>query len=450
VTCYQPASCVAVGSDSTLSASVIVPLRLPDPYVAPKPAAPYSPLAPVRICDTRPISASSPPNQCNSGSDTPLGPISAGGTETVNVANAGDAGAGTFGIPADATSVVLNVTAVEPAAPGGYMTVYPTGAAQPNTSNLNYPAGETVPNLVQVAVGTGGDVSFFSTSQTNLVVDVEGYTAPSDDSGAGLYNALPAPARICDTRAASSFTSSNQCEGPGNVDGLLSPAAPKHVQVTNGTSIPSGTTAAVLNVTVVNPTAGGYLTVYPRGDQRPNASNLNFSVGHTTANRVMVPLSTSGEITLWSSEATDVTVDVSGYYSAVGGTGTEFTAEPTPVRICDTRAGNPSDLSGSTAQCNSQPLGPGATTQVNVAFMAGVPQDATAVLINLTGVQPSAADFLTVFPGPSQPGTSDLNEGLGEIRANLVVATIGVNGTISVFNNTGTTDVVVDVLGWYS
>jgi hypothetical protein len=417
---------------------------------------PYHPLDPVRICDTRPISGSSPRNQCNNGSDMPVGPIAAGGTETVNVANRGNGGHGSFGVPANATSVVLNVTAVDPAAPGGHMTVYPTGASQPNTSNLNYPASETVPNLVQVGIGTGGDLSFFSTSETELVVDVEGYTAPSDGSGAGLYNALLAPARICDTRAMSSFTLPNQCEGPGNADGSLGAAVPKDVQVTDGTTVPNGATAAVLNVTVANPTDGGFLTVYPQGGQRPNASNLNYAAGQTTTNRVIMPLSASGKITVWSSEPTDVIVDVSGYYSADGGTGTQFTAEAAPVRICDTRPDNPSNLTGPASQCNGQTMTLGGDENVNVVGLAGVPANATAVVINLTGIAPSQPTFLTVFlgigtPGNVLPNTSDLNPATGETRANMVVATINPRfGWITVANNTGNIDVAVDVLGWYA
>jgi hypothetical protein len=307
-----------------------------------------------------------------------------------------------------------------------------------------------------VGLGTGGDISFFSTSHTDLVVDVEGYTAPSDGSGAGLYNALLAPARICDTRAMSSITSPNQCEGPGNVEGALGAAASKNVQVTNDTSIPDGATAAVLNVTVANPTAAGFLTVFPQGGRQPNASNLNYSAGQTTTNRVIVPLSASGMITVWSSAPADVIVDISGYYSAAGGTGTQFTPEAAPVRLCDTRPNNPSSLTGPASQCNSQTMTFGGDENVNVVGLAGVPANATAVVINLTGIAPSQPTFLTVFlglgtPGGVIPGTSDLNPAVGEVRANMVVATINPKfGWITVANNTGSVDIAVDVLGWYS
>jgi hypothetical protein len=108
-------------------------------------------------------------------------------------------------------------------------------------------------------------------------------------------------------------------------------------------------------------------------------------------------------------------------------------------------------LSGSAAQCNGNPLGPAGTLQVQVTGLAGVPSDAPAVVVNLTGVAPSAPTFLTVFPnGLPSPLVSDLNEVRGDVRANMVVAALSASGTISIYNYTGSMNVVVDVLGWYS
>jgi hypothetical protein len=440
--CPTSTLCLAVGR-STNGGGVTALLN---PATGTLPA-PYTPLAPVRICDTRTVSSFVPANQCNNGAGNPVGPIAAGGTKTISVAN------GTDGVPADATSVVLNVTAVSPSAPGGFMTVFPAGASEPNASNLNYPTGETVPNLVQVGVGISGEVSFASTGQTDLIVDVEGFTAPGPDPGSGLYNALTAPVRLCDTRAPSSFTPANQCDGPGLQAGTLVANGPKNVTVIGG-SIPSGATAAVLNVTVVNPVTSGFLTAYPQGATVPNASNLNFGAGQTTTNRVIVPLSASGKITLVSSARTNAIVDVSGYYSAAAGTGAEFTPEPAPVRICDTRAVTSFSPQN---QCSGEHVASGSANALSLKVTNGgavsdeVPSTATAVVVNLTGISPSASTFLTVFPGPTLPNSSDLNPAAGETRANLVVATVNHStGKISVFNNTGSLDVIVDVLGWYS
>jgi hypothetical protein len=374
------------------------------------------------------------------------------------VANADNGGLGSFGVPADATAVVLNVTVVNPIA-AGYVTAYPAGGTQPFASNIDFVAGEVVPNLVEVGVGALGDVSLFSSAGTDVVVDVEGYTAPTaaGGAGAGLYDPLSSPVRICDTRAGnpSGLSGPNdQCNGTNNAGmklGANGNPSTINVKVASSNDIPTGATAAVFNVTVVNTAAPGYLTVYPQGGTTPFASNLNYTTGQVTSNRVIVSLSGSGEISIFSSASADVVVDVSGYYTAAGGSGSLFSAEPAPVRICDTRSGNPSLLSGSSAQCNGLSLGAGGTRTVQVSGLAGVPSGATAVAINLTGVSPSAPTFLTVYPNAlPNPLISDLNEVPGDVRANMVVATLSSSGTITIYNDTGSMDVVVDVLGWYS
>jgi hypothetical protein len=347
------------------------------------------------------------------------------------VANASDS----FGVPANATAVVLNVTVVNPSAPG-FVTAYPTGAVLPVASNINYVGGEVVPNLVEVGIGSGGDVSFYSSSQSDLVVDVEGYTSPSASggAGAGLYNALPSPVRICDTRAANPSNLNqaplNQCNGTANRGETLPTGGSLNVAVAGASDVvPSGATAAVFNVTVANPSAPGFLTVFPEDKARPAAtSNVNYGAGQVTTNRVIVPLSTTGvlpgDITVYSSAHADVIVDVSGYYSGPGGSGTQFSSEP---------------------------IVSGAPLTMNIRGLAGVPPGATAVVLNLTGIQPTAPTYLTVYPGPAVPFSSDLNPAVGEVRANMVVATINPGtGQISILNAFGTVGAVVDVLGWYS
>jgi hypothetical protein len=402
---------------------------------------PYSTLAPTRICDTRPITTFSPANQCSAAA------IPAGHPKTVNVG-------GQFGVPSDATAVVLNVTVVNPAA-SGYMTVFPAGVTMPTASNVNFAAGATVPNLVEVGTGAGGAVSFFSSAATDLVVDVEGYASPTalNGVGSGLYNPLPAPARICDSRPLSSFSPMNQCTGH-----TITAGGTDNVGVTGANNIPAGAIAAVFNVTVVNPAAAGYLTVYPQGGTAPTASNVNYAAGQTTANRVIVPLSAGG-ISVFSSQRTDVLVDVSGYYSAappmgMTSTGYQFNAEAAPVRICDTR---PTSSFAPNNECSGHTLIAGMpgrqtlTVPVVGSPVSGVPFGATAVVVNLTGIAPTQSTFLSIFAVGPPPGASDLNPAFGTTDANLAVATLThPGGTISIYNNTGSIDVIIDVLGWYS
>jgi hypothetical protein len=226
------------------------------------------------------------------------------------------------------------------------------------------------------------------------------------------------------------------------------------VQVAGNNGIPAGATAAVLNVSVIQPGAGGYLTVFPQGSFQPFTANVNYAAGQVTGNRVIVPLSTTGptpgQVSIYSSSSADLVVDVSGYYSAFGGAGSAFTPETAPVRICDTRANNPSGLTGGATQCDGKTMGPGGTQTVNVTGLAQVPNGTTAVVFNLTAVTPTLNTYLTVYPGPTLPLVSDLNPPANGVKGNLTVGTLSAGGKMTIYNNIGNTDVVVDVLGWYT
>jgi hypothetical protein len=227
-----------------------------------------------------------------------------------------------------------------------------------------------------------------------------------------------------------------------------------NVQITGAGGVPaSGVSAVVLNVTVVGPVGPGYLTVWPEDVSRPTASNLNYQTSQVVPNRVIVPVSsgaTPGQISIYTTTQTDVLVDVSGWYSTSGGSGYQFTAEGAPARICDTRSGNPSNLSGGAAQCNGHTLGAGGTWTVTAAGLASVPANAKAVVLNVTAVLPTNFTYVTVYPSGSPPVVSDLNPYPGTVEPNMVVATLSGTGAFDVYNAAGSDDVVVDVLGWYS
>src|ERR1039458_8989629 len=111
------------------------------------------------------------------------------------------------------------------------------------------------------------------------------------------------PARVADTRTSSP----------------LAGGATLNVQVTGAASgVPTGAVAAVLNVTAVNPTAAGFLTVFPQGTTMPTVSNLNFAAGTIVPNLVTVGLSASGMVSIYNLTGnTDVVVDVDGYYTSI-------------------------------------------------------------------------------------------------------------------------------------
>jgi hypothetical protein len=115
----------------------------------------FGPITPARLLDSR----------------SSLGMRSAGTVTTVQVAGQG-------GVPAGATSAVLNITVTEPQG-SGFVTVFPCDAESvPNTSNLNYTAGQTVPNAAFVKLSAAGTVCLFTSNSVQLVVDVNGSMLP--------------------------------------------------------------------------------------------------------------------------------------------------------------------------------------------------------------------------------------------------------------------------------
>jgi hypothetical protein len=116
----------------------------------------------------------------------------------------------------------------------------------------------------------------------------------------------------------------------------------------------------------------------------------------------------------------------------------------TPVRILDTRNGT-GTVGGSTA-----PLGPSGAIDLQVTGAGGVPSDATAVVMNVTYTEATAAGFLTVWPsGEARPTVSNLNTLPGGTQPNLVTVKLGADGKVSIFNFAGTTHVLADVAGYY-
>jgi hypothetical protein len=213
--------------------------------------------------------------------------------------------AGRNTIPASAGSAVLNVTATGTQA-AGFLTVWPCGADQPNASNLNFGAGATIANTVIAKIGTDGEVCITPSAATDLIVDVSGFE-PTGASFASLV-----PGRLLDSRPGG-VTVDGVSAGGGRVaaDRIV------RVKVAGRHGIPDATGSAVLNVTAAGTQAPGFLTVWPCGSDKPNASNLNFGTGATIANAVIAKIGTNGEVCISSSSSTDVLLDVSGYTPSI-------------------------------------------------------------------------------------------------------------------------------------
>jgi hypothetical protein len=408
--------------------------RSNEQFSTPQPAfmpGSYFTVAPTRILDTR----------FGTGGLSRFGP---GQSQDISVASACSSVVPT---PSNLQAVVMNVTVTNPDS-FGYLTLGPAGNSIPLASNLNFSAGETVPNLVTVPVGFGitfgQKVSIFNAvGNTDLVADVEGcYDDGSlTANNPGLFHAI-SPTRILDTRFGTGLSGRF---GPGQTRPFT--VAPSGPLPPNG--VASDAQAVILNVTVTNPSAASWLTVFPATGgvcgAPPTASNLNFSAGETVPNLVMVKVGTNGQICIFNNAgSTDVVADAVGYFDTT--MGTKFTPLA-PARILDTRFGT-----GLVGQ-----FGPGQTRNLAVAGNGGVPSSgAVAVVMNTTVTGPSAASWLTLFPanGGSVPTASNLNFSAGETVPNLVTVELStppsVAGAVSIFNNAGNVNVVADVEGYFS
>jgi len=407
---------------------------------------PYTAVTPFRVCDTRPAGSGITANQCDTGAGS--GPILQNQSRAVKV---------TGGVvPSTATAIVVNLTAIAPTE-GTLVALYPAPAGSaPSTSNVNPQKGAVVAILVEVAIGTGGDIEVYNSLGTiNVALDVEGYV---DSTSTGLFNPT-APTRICDTRAAVGGIASNQCDNSSPGAHPIGPGGVLTFNVSSsGSPIPSsGVTAVVFNLTAIAPSVRTILAAYPGNlTSPPSVSNINVEAGKALANRVIVPVPSgcSGAtctIKLFNGAGSvNVAVDVDGWFGTASGS--QFTALPSPARVCDTRYG------GNAQGCSTPGMIPAhGVLNVNVTGIDGIPalggpNSPVALVANVTAVNATTSTFITVYPGNlTPPGASDVNPPNFLPVTNLVVVGIDpATGTINLYNAQGNVNLIIDVFGFYS
>jgi hypothetical protein len=221
---------------------------------------------------------------------------------------------------------------------------------------------------------------------------------------------------------------------------------------------PSGAVrAALVNVTLTNNAGWGFVEAWAPRSLRPPTSVVNVvRPNEDVANAVLVTLDTDGRFVLHATTATDVVVDVLGWFSATGGSAGPGRFQPAgPGRIVDTRkpAG---EVLASGATNEYADTAPGSTTgrvDLPVAGRVGMPNagDVGAAVVILTAIGEARAGFATAHPGGSAvPDASNVNtSGDGDIRANLVVVPLAPDGSLSITRER-VEDVIVDVVGWFT
>ena len=278
------------------------------------------------------------------------------------------------GLPsAQVEAVVVNVTVVDAGA-DLFLTVWPSGQDRPGTSNLNVRAGQTRPNLVVSKVGADGRIQLATGGAfADVLVDLQGWFAKG-----GGYRSI-GPTRLLDTRSTKTRVKA------GDI-------------VDVATNLTAGQ-GAIVNVTGVNPTSAGFITVWPSGASKPETSNLNLAAGETAANLAIVAVGAGGKLSFAASMTTDLVVDIMGAVSA-----SDFRPVG-PTRLYDTRI--------------YSELLPFRYQIVATGVAAG-----DAVIVNVTAVDSLADGFVTVEPvGPTSlvPSTSNVNATTGRTTPNLAV-----------------------------
>ena len=290
-----------------------------------------------------------------------------------------------------------------------------------------------------VALDSAGELALVyiaSHGTTHAVFDVTGYFT-ADDTGATF---MPlAPGRILDSR-----------NGTGGLSGRFVTNKARTFHVT-GTLVPATALAVTGNLTLVNPTGGGWAFVGPSIPANPSSmqcSTVNAPAGDTRANGVTVKLGTGGTLSaVWVGPAgstADLIFDVTGYF--VSGTSGSRFVPLEPTRLVDTRYNVPF-------------MGP-ITTHIPVtvatAGRAGIPSSATGISGNLTVTGQTYTGYLTVAPHltrGSPPAFSTLNFPTGDNRANGFDVSLYSDGSIGVTYEASragsNTHFVLDVTGYF-
>jgi hypothetical protein len=284
-------------------------------------------------------------------------------------------------------------------------------------------------NLANDAAHGGPDANFFSDI---YIRGPRRGPLPTPLNGFGQFTPLANPTRILDTRAAVGWPSTQPLAG----------GAPVAIDVAGRGGVPTHAGLVALNVTVTEPTASAFLTVFPSDGTMPTVSNLNFVPGQTVPNLVVVRLGVDGKVKIFTNAGTaHVLFDVVGWF------GSRQTMTPgarlvsqTPSRKLDTR--DPALSQGYTK------VGAGQTIDIAV-----VPPgtNVTGVVLNLTGTEPTRSTFVTAFPAnQSLPLASSLNLTPGLTRPNLVMVGVSPQGRVKLYNLDGAVHLVVDLVGTFT
>jgi hypothetical protein len=345
-------------------------------------------------------------------------------------------------IPANAVAITANLT-VTGATAGGYVALGQSPTASPTTEAIAFPTNDNRANNVTVGLGPDGKLSAVykaaSGKHVDLILDVTGYFVASSGQ---RYSPI-APVRILDSRTGLGTTKFH-----ANVARSFLVAGFK--DKTNTVLIPSNAIAITANLTVTDQTKAGHVTVTPTPNNHPTTSTINFPLKDNRANGLTIPIDPlTGKVSAVftaSSGTTDLTMDVTGYYSSdVSG----LLFHPLdPGRRVDSRL-----ALGTSGFGNGLSGAQGATPRSAViAGHTGVPGAAAAISGDLTITGQTALGHVTITPvSNAAPTTSTLNFPLGDTRSNGVTVPLGSGEVWFVYQGASGkhVQIILDITGYF-
>ncbi|GAC1608345.1 MAG: hypothetical protein NVS3B26_04890 [Mycobacteriales bacterium] len=353
----------------------------------------YVPVTPTRFVDTR--------QGLGAGKGALTGPL------TVKVPDA---------VPADASSVVLNASVVDPAG-AGYLRAAAAGTS-PLATALNYSGGQSSTGLVVTPVDASRNATMtLYGGAGQVVLDVVGYYTTAAGNG-GHYVAL-VPSRIADSRSGVGV-------GVGPQTGDVTVPLPD--------SVPADAPGVVLNVSVVEPTRAGFLRIGAAGTT-PTTTALNYPSRRSATGLVLTGATGRAVTVAMHGGAAQLVVDLVGYYDAASATGSSFVSS-TPRRVLDTRSG----LAAAGRSVKS----------VTLTLPDSVPADATGAVLNLSAVSPDGKGFLRLAAAGAEPTTTAISFARARSVTGLALTPIGAGRQVTVTIYGAGVDVVADLVGFHT
>ncbi|GAA1844963.1 right-handed parallel beta-helix repeat-containing protein [Asanoa iriomotensis] len=323
-----------------------------------------------------------------------------------------------FALPAaaaNASAVVLNVTATQPTT-AGFLKVYGDGDFLPNAADLHFASGQTIATLVTVKV-RNGMVRIWNSGPgtTHLLADLWGnYGNPGNGFQANT------PVRVMDTRSAVGVPTTTPVAANGKVTFDVS------------TRVPAGTTAVALNLNILNATKSGQVTAYPAGGAVPATPNATFAAGKNMTTMVIAPV-VGGKVALahTGTGTVHLVADLAGSFAP--------SARDTYLPTSPSRRANASVAAGQTLR-----------VYVSKAECGSDPCTARTALANVTASGATQTGCLTAYPyGQTRPNASVISYAAGQTVSSLVA--VGLSQDSFLLYNCGraAVQVTVDQAGFY-